>query len=262
MWNWYLQILIFLSPFFVQGQWSHHPYPDNSLPDSNFVAMGLPALDSQWNAEDYFTGLKLLEEILRQDKFSLPRKNSPNSSGVFNKISDPRNLTYLISSDIDPKKRIYESDKFQMVVSRLLALYVETDTNKERFSSEVLSLIEFWLVYLKIRLDLAIEEKNNSTVQGEQSLLLQNGVDFNRNYFSQIHIRITTLITQGNQRHDQKSLYTFSGNFFRYLENNWNSINPESQEKIIFVLKKALVTEQDKRLKKDFNIILKKLNKE
>ena len=145
-----IRLILFILGFSltINGQPST-PYPDNSFPNEEYTALGMPNLDKPWHSIEYDTVIALLRSIVEVDKWSLPRKESTNSGLLFQYIINTKHLDILTDPTVSLNQRVQELEGFASHTSQLLSLYSEKDANFERFGREHLEVAYFSAYYAR-----------------------------------------------------------------------------------------------------------------
>ncbi|MEO1516366.1 MAG: hypothetical protein AAFV95_15185 [Bacteroidota bacterium] len=153
------------------------PYPDNSLPTEDYASMGLPSIDKMWNGGQYQTGIKLLKRIQGEDKFSLPRMDSPHSAAVFAHLVNIAHLAVISDKQLPLQSRLEKVDSFANVFNDLIGLYIEPDQRQERFGQEV-AAIQHFRIHLTHQVLLILREMSlflGPRAQEEQFVAMMEG---------------------------------------------------------------------------------------
>ena len=126
---------------------------DRSLPDSDYVAMGMPAFDREWIGDDFLTAARVLDSLATRDASNLPRYRSANSGAMFDRIVSTRNLAFFSDKSISVNRRMVAAIKTGSAYSHIANTY-QTAVDAKKIGSG--NLIE--LMGANLRLMKALEQ--------------------------------------------------------------------------------------------------------
>ncbi len=117
------------------------PYPDNSLYIEQYQELGIPSPNKVWNAAEYKRAVKVITGFYNVDKWSIPRKNSPYSGALFERMTQLENFKIISESSIPLQERLKEHDELLLSLGQLLNMYNEPQAVTQRFGIETLSFL-------------------------------------------------------------------------------------------------------------------------
>jgi hypothetical protein len=117
-------------------------FEDKSYKNIEYIKQGFPSTDRTWIAVDYEKASQILEGVKIKNKLELPRKYSPNSSEIFNKICDLSNLNFFDNQSaqfrISEISRIIQSIQ---VFSKIYEIEGSKEFKGHGFSSEITDIL-------------------------------------------------------------------------------------------------------------------------
>lgn len=140
--NYAIALLLLLSHTITTAQ-TVKSYPDNSLTLTNYTDIGIPSPDKIWTVTDYKVALKYLKELHKEDREGLPRKDSPLSGQLFERMVNIDNFQFMLEQDQSFQERFKSLEYIVNVPNELYMLYLEPSDSVQRNGGEVLSIIFF-----------------------------------------------------------------------------------------------------------------------
>lgn len=116
------------------------PYPDNSLRVEQYQSLGMPEPEKVWNAAEYKRAVKVIKGYYDVDKWSIPRKGSPYSGALFERMTKTENFEIIADKTQNIQERLREHDDLMRSVGQLMAMYIEQEEQFQRFGAEGLAL--------------------------------------------------------------------------------------------------------------------------
>jgi hypothetical protein len=131
-----------LSIFIVLCGCSNKPgiYKDESFTTETYLEKGCPSTDKDWNNDDFQSLLDCLLKIKAENKFFLPRKNSPRSGDYFSKMVDENHFSFIVDTTISNVLKIQPMNELLEYYIALLYLYQEEKEFFQGFSNELTSI--------------------------------------------------------------------------------------------------------------------------
>lgn len=218
--------------FSLFAQTTVTPYPDNSFTTEQYMDLHIPSPQKKWGPEEMKAFIKYMEKIYMEDKWSLPRKDSPYSGVLFQKMVNLDNLYRINDKRIPIDERLALTDAQMEYSSFIIAIYKENNKATERFGSEVLATYAY-LVYTSKSIRLFLDELK--TVLPEENT--QNSK------FKTLYTNITeqlgdfmnmVLVTyeKESHRYDTQVLVDFAVTTRQLVTENWALLTPAQQTKL------------------------------
>jgi hypothetical protein len=82
------------------------PAPDHSLAPEQYFAMGMPAANRPWFADDFAKAQQVISKLAAEDPLALPRRSSALSGAVFGRIVSTENAASAADDDLPPQARL------------------------------------------------------------------------------------------------------------------------------------------------------------
>jgi hypothetical protein len=150
---------------------------DRSLSLAEYLALGVPPLDSNWTSKEVAVTLKVLMQLKQKDFFSLPTMESERSSQLYKKLVSVENVVATT-----------DKQEMEQILSNFLSLYDDPDFyrrpgyyHKEEAGVCVyyLNLVEGFSKKITYPLDISGEQLGHARRQIEDGYLtLMNGILF------------------------------------------------------------------------------------
>lgn len=250
-------IVLFIATF-TNGQTSVEPYPDNSWDMETYQYLNIPSIDKDWEEADLRTFMKYMEKIYTADKWSIPRKNSPYSGKLFEKMLSQELLSPIADKSLSLEKRIEYLNKVLEYGNFIAALYQETNRPNERFGIEALASYQFLLYSAKaVRLfmdEMKATLPKNAVEQPEFKKMYHQSTE---QIVSLVKFLINTFEKDVN-RYDNDALSSFSVEAVQAIDECWRLLSDNQKidlKKELETLKKHPI----KQVKDEFKKLLKKL---
>lgn len=246
-----------ISSFCFATQAQVFPYPDNSIATEDYKEMSFPPLDTVWGARDYKRAMRLLEDIYKTDKFSLPRYGSPYSKTVFEQLTSVKNLDRLNDKEIDIEQRLEALNQLPEQISRLLVIYME-GIEAYRFGAEMLYCFAFYAHYTSNALDLVAELQAQIGERGQELRFIRGQKAMEKKHLD-ICNQILSHLIHDEEKFPDKVLEDFSlvieQDFLHFYKKN-----PLQQQRLLqSKIQKALPQLSNKTIRKVFKRWLKEM---
>ena len=253
-----IAFLLLLFAFSSKAQTTVSPYPDNSWDLETYEYLGIPAIDKTWEEVDLRVFLKYMEKIYNADKWSLPRKDSPYSGQLFEKMLDIELLTPITDKSLSIENRIKYLNTLLEYSNFIAAIYKENNRTTERFGIEVLASYSF-LVYSSHRVRLFLDEMRatlpkNTVVQPEFKKMYNQSTE---QVVSLLKLLIISFEKEVN-RYDNNVLSDFSLEAVQAMEKCWQLLSKVQQDDLLKELE-TLKKHPIKQVRKEFTGLIKRL---
>jgi hypothetical protein len=211
-------------------------YPDNSFTVEEYIYLNIPAPDKTWDEADLKKFIKYMEKIQVEDKWSLPRKDSPYSGDLFSKMVDIANLSPIIDKSISIESRLKSIETHTAYSNFLIALYKEDNRKIEGFGREVLAALRY-LVYTARNVRLLLDELKSELP--ENSAQNRDFKNMHNNSTEQLaHLMSIILLTfeKDAKRYDYSDLSNFAEDAYQTILGNWSLITQTEKGKLMAVI--------------------------
>lgn len=135
--------------FTLQAQ-DTNPYPDNSFDTATYVYLGIPSVSKTWTTKELKQFVNYMQKIYNEDKWSLPRKDSPSSGILFSKMIDVAHFNPILDKKIAFSERIDYINTMMEYSNFIASIYQEGNRKSERFGREVLTTYDFMMQFTHI----------------------------------------------------------------------------------------------------------------
>lgn len=125
------------------GLWSNHApiqAADTSLPDSEYVSLGIAAHDRNWTADDMTEAASRLQIAGRSQPNHLPRHDSARSGRVFARIVARENLRAFRDANVPVSIRLSATVEFMQGLDGIYRLYLAALHEKKISGEEVVEI--------------------------------------------------------------------------------------------------------------------------
>jgi len=130
---------------------------DESLPDADYVALGVPAHGQHWSSEDMREALVHLHRLAATRPMALPRSASVRSGKVFARITSAETLTVLHDPSMPISIRLPAALAYTHELNGIYDLYVSALRSKTVTGSDLVELHAARLHVCQTLLELAEE---------------------------------------------------------------------------------------------------------
>lgn len=124
---------------------------DQSLPNDDYIALGMPSYDRDWIGQDLTTVATVLETLPVEQ---LPRLNSTRSDKVFSRMISPNNLGMYRNQSIDLSVRLPQSLEALDGEGRLTKTYMSAFLKDRTFGEDLIHLLGHMLEIVQINIEL------------------------------------------------------------------------------------------------------------
>jgi hypothetical protein len=97
---------------------------DQSLPDTDYIQLGVPAHDRPWSGDDLARAARVLSELAQEHPEQLPRYKSEYSGATFARITSPQNLELLKNRTLPIEARFPQGNAYLGASNQFLKLYL------------------------------------------------------------------------------------------------------------------------------------------
>ena len=234
------------------------PHPDNSVETSIFYEMRLPDIEQVWTAEEYKKALKLIENIKKEDKYSLPRSGSPYSAEVFAQVVNPKNLAILEDRTLPMEKRLYNMQVYSSFPSQLMSIYREPLANTERFGKEIIDIYFFAIQFSNKAVGI-VNDAIATNYTGLTKSDLDHAMEVVQDYHDNIVEELLELFITKKERYDQQLLDNLSNELVGFLPEVWPQLSVQQQKALKADVKKLSKDKSHRARRKAFRQLFKKL---
>lgn len=133
------------------------PLVDTSLPDAQYLDLGMPTFDHHWSSADMLQAAARLEEIVGHQPNALPHFDSPRSGRVFSRITHSDNLTVLRDPAAPLAIRVPAAIEFMQGLDGIYKSYLVALHEKRSSGDDVVELNGARLRTCKLLLELLDE---------------------------------------------------------------------------------------------------------
>lgn len=229
--------LLLINIFAIHAQ-SVIPYPDNSFTIEEYIYQNIPSPDKTWGEQEMKTFIKYMDKIREQDKWSLPRKNSPYSGDLFKKMVDISNLAPINDKSIPLEDRLNSIDAYMDYSNFIIMLYKEDNRKTERFGREVLASFKY-LTYTARSMRLFFDElKEELPVNTVQSRDFKTVYDNSTEQLAELMKMILLTFEKDAKRYDNTDLSDFAKDANHTISENWSLITKTQKNKLITIVDK------------------------
>lgn len=234
-------------------------YPDNSFTIEEYEYQNIPSPEKDWGKEELKAFIKFMEKIYTEDKWSLPRKDSPYSGKLFDKMVNKANLKPITDKSIPIEDRINDIDLHLEYSNFIISIYKEDNRTTERFGEETLAAFEY-LVYSAQSVRLFFDElKISLPANATQSRDFINIHNSSTQQLADLMNVILLTFEKDTDRYDHEVLASFATNARTIISDNWSIITKEHQKKLMKTLtslqahKNDVVAAEMKKLYNELN---------
>ena len=251
--------LLLINILFIHAQ-SVLPYPDNSFTIEEYIYQHIPSPEKAWGEQEMKTFIKYMGKIKEQDKWSLPRKNSPHSGDLFKKMVDISNLAPINDKDVPLEDRLNSIETYMNYSNFVIMLYKEDNRKTERFGREVLASFEY-LTYtarsMRLFFDELKEELPASTTQSRDFKTVYNNAT---EQLADLMKMILLTFEKDAKRYDNTDLSDFATNANHTISKNWSLITETQKTKLKAIISK-LQNHSNRVVAKEMTQLYKKVDK-
>jgi len=223
-------LFINILPFYAQKV---SPYPDNSFTIEEYIYLNIPSPDQDWNEAEMKKFIKYMGKIQVEDKWSLPRINSPYSGDLFNKMIDLSNLEPINDKSIPLEERLNSIETHMEYSNFVIMLYKESERKKERFGQEVLASFTY-LVYTARSVRLFFDELQNelpaSTTESSDFKSIHSNTTAQ---LAELMNMILLTFEKDVKRYDYTDLSNFAVEANSTIAKNWSLLSSVQKTKLI-----------------------------
>jgi hypothetical protein len=214
------------------------PYPDNSFTIEEYVEQNIPSPNEDWNEAEMKKFIKYMGKIQVEDKWSLPRKDSPYSGELFKKMVNISNLASINDKNISIEDRLNSIETHMAYSNFVIMLYKENHRKTERFGREVLASFKY-LVYTARSVRLFFDElKNELPASTTQSSDFKNVHSNATNQLADLMNMILLTFEKDTKRYDYTDLSSFATDSHSTISENWSLISSSQKTKLMTVINK------------------------
>ena len=227
-------LLLNILPFYAQVT----PYPDNSFSIEEYIEQDIPSPNEDWSEPEMKRFIKYMTKIHVEDKWSLPRKNSPHSGDLFKKMIDVSNLEPINDKSTPIEDRLNIIDVHMEYSNFIIMLYKENNRKTERFGREVLASFKY-LVYTARSVRLFFDELKTelpaSTTQGHDFKNVHNNAT---EQLAGLMNMILLTFEKDTKRYDNTDLSNFATDANHTISENWSLISSTQKTKLMVNINK------------------------
>lgn len=255
--------LLFISLLFTQkvNIEDVEPYPDNSLYPEQYQEYGMPKPEELWNGSEYKRAIKVIKGFYNVDKWSLPRKDSEYSGDLFERMTNMENFEIILDKSESLQERLREHDEIINSVNQFLNLYYEPNEKKQRFGTEVLSLLIVSAKSTEYSIDIIKELQtmmSGRNMRNSDLDLMHDKLIAGVEKTMEEHFRI---INNDVNQYSQKDIEQFSAEITTWMYDVIKYLNQTQLTNIITQVNNISERHIYNSVQKDFKSILKALKK-
>jgi len=233
-------------------------YPDNSFDTATYVYLGIPSISKTWDEKLLKQFVNYMEQVYKDDKWSLPRKNSSNSGLLFSKMIDKNLLEPILNKSIVFSERIDYINTMMEYSNFIATIYQESNRKTERFGREVLATYVFMMQFTDVVRRFMDELKSTlpKEVSGQADFLkmhdgsTQQVFDLLKNAF--------LILEKDVERYDNFDLSDFARQTAKATTKSWELLNDKQQKELKVTIKK-LRKHENKAVKKEIKKLIKEV---
>lgn len=234
------------------------PYPDNSFDTATYVYLGIPAISKTWTTKELKQYVNYMQKIYNEDKWSLPRKDSPTSGLLFSKMIDDALLAPILDKNTIFSERIDYINSMMEYTNFISSIYHESDRKTERFGREVLTTYAFMMQFTRTVRQFMDELKNtlpkDITAQAD---FIQMYDGSTQQVFDLLKNALVSL-KNDTKRYNNPDLSDFARQTAKATTQSWKLFNNEQQQQILKELK-SLRKHEIKAVRKEAKQLIKQV---
>ena len=236
--NYLLTITILCFNFISIYAQSVSPYPDNSFTIKEYIYLDIPSPKKTWGEAEMKTFIKYMEKVQAEDKWSLPRKDSPYSGELFKKMVDLSNLSSINDKSIPIEDRLNSIETHMAYSNFIIMLYKENNRKTERFGREVLASFTY-LVYTARSVRLFFDElKDELPASTTQSNDFQNVHSNATEQLADLIYMVLLTFEKDTKRYDHADLSDFAKDSYYTISENWSLLSSTQQNTLMLSMNK------------------------
>lgn len=252
--------VLFLGINFSLPVWSQPaPYPDNSWDLDTYEYLNIPPIHTKWTTTDLKVFVKYMEMIYQTDKWSLPRKSSPWSGKLFQKMTNNALFAPIHDGNLSIDERIEYINTLLDYGNFITTIYEEANEPHERFGAEVLSCYAFLsqtAVEVRIFMDALQAALPDHIVQQASFQKMFN--QSTNQMVAIIELALGKLETE-QSRFAAQDVEIFTQAIYMLIEKNWTII-PIDKQKAMIATSKAIIKTSNKDVQKMIKSFMKRLD--
>lgn len=236
------------------------PYPDNSFTIEEYVYLNIPSPNETWGEPEMKKFIKFMEKVHVEDKWSLPRQDSPYSGELFKKMVDLSNLAPINDKTISIEDRLNSIETHMTYSNFIIMLYKENNRKTERFGREVLASFKY-LVYTARSVRLFFDELENelpaSTTQSRDFKMVHNNATAE---LADLMNMVLLTFEKDTKRYDYTDLSNFATDSNYTISENWSLLSSTQKTKLMLIINK-LQQHSNRVVAQEMKQLYLKLNK-
>ncbi len=168
--------------------------PDESASVTEFIALGVPATDREWIADDYERFISVIRTVSRDHPRGLPRFESEKSAAIMRRVTSEQNFASLHDRKLSLTNRLTQASAFTRATAAIAGIYFDATIRGESFDRELVELLAF---IVKVNLELwSLADETLATLTPEERATRARGLDMMRSGSAQVVSGSLTTFTE------------------------------------------------------------------